>query len=295
MKIPVGRTLEAAFTFGLKSFLSVLGTVWLPILVTIVLIGGAVTLSVMSLHGRVFGPDPTALLHLLVHMSGALALAWIVFMIMGAMIQVGLLRKALGLHPGPVFVYFSLGTDVRRMLGAMLLLSVIYVGVGIGFAAAEVAIFAVAHSLSWGPGGYWIAGIACVVLACAYIYIVIRISYFLPAVVVAENRIGIGRAWALGGGNFWRIVAVVLVIVLAVNIAASMLSSVFAPPFLSTFGPRPDPAEFFHRYLQYMASAGPMLGIVYLLQTVLLYGLFAGAAASAYRAVTSPSEGLKPA
>jgi len=35
MKIPVGRTLEAAFTFVFKNFLSVLGIVWFPMLVAV--------------------------------------------------------------------------------------------------------------------------------------------------------------------------------------------------------------------------------------------------------------------
>ena len=120
MKIPVGKTLEAAFSFGLKSFFSTLGVVWFPFLVGIALIGGAIVLSVAGLHGVILDPkmDSAGFVHVLAHLSGAFVLAWVVFLVVGAMIQVGLLRKALGLHPGPVFIYFSLGPDVWRMLGA---------------------------------------------------------------------------------------------------------------------------------------------------------------------------------
>jgi hypothetical protein len=211
------------------------------------------------------------------------------------MIQVGLLRKALGLHPGPVFIYFSLGSEVWRMIGAMLLLFVIMVGLAIGFVLAGFVVYGIAHVAMGEPGSYWIAGLAAFVLWCGYIYSLVRVSYFVPVVVVAENHIGIGRAWALAGGNFWRIVAIFLVITLAVNIVASMVSSIFAPSFMMSFNQQSDPAEFLRHYMTYLTTFGPLLGIVYLLQTVLLYGLLVGAAANAYRAVTSAPEGLQPA
>jgi hypothetical protein len=297
MKIPVGKTLEAAFSFGLKNFLSVLGVVWFPVLAMIVLIGGAAFLAIVSMHGSFPDPkiDPAGFMHTLLHFSALFSWVWAVFLIAASMIQVGLLRKALGLHPGPVFIYFSLGSEVWRMVGAMLLLFVIMMGLAIGFVLAGLAAYGIAHVAMGEPGSYWITGLAAVVLWCGYIYAIVRISYFVPAVVVAENHIGIGRAWSLAGGNFWRIIAIVLVISLAVNIVASMVSSIFAPSFMMTFTQQSDPAEFLHHYMTYLSTFGPLLGIVYLLQTVLLYGLLAGAAANAYRAVTAPPEGTQPA
>jgi hypothetical protein len=291
MKIPVGKTLEAAFNFGFKNFFSILGIVWFPFLVGIALIVGAIVLSLAGLQGVNLDPkmNPAGFVHAMIHLSGAFVVAWVVFLVAGAMIQVGLLRKALGLHPGPVFIYFSLGPDVWRMLGAMLLLFVIMMGIVIGLTLAGLAAYGIAHVAMGEPGSYWIAGLAGVVLFCAYIYSVVRISYFVPVVVVAERHIGIGRAWALARGNFWRIVAVVLVISLAVNIVASMLTSIVAPSFMMTFNSQSDPTEFLHHYMTYLSSYGPLLGIVYLLQTVLLYGLLAGASANAYRALTEPA------
>jgi hypothetical protein len=275
----------------------VLGVVWFPVLAAIVLIGGAAFLAVGGMHGSFPDPkiDPTGFMRALAHLSGLFGWVWLVFMVVGAMIQVGLLRKALGLHPGPVFIYFSLGADVWRMLGAMFLIFVIMMGIAIGLVLAGLVIYGIAHVAMGEPGSYWIAGLAAFVLFCAYIYSIVRISYFVPAVVVAENHIGIGRAWSLAGGNFWRIIAIVLVITLAVNIVASMVSATFAPSFMMTFGQPTDPAQFLRHYTTYLGTFGPLLGIVYLLQTVLLYGLFAGAAANAYRAVTSPPEGTQTA
>jgi hypothetical protein len=298
MKIPVGKTLEAAFTFGFRNFLSILGTVWFPALVAIALIGGIALLAFAGMHGNFPDPklDPIGFTHAMVHLGGLMGWVWIVFIVIGAMIQVGLLRKALGLHPGPVFIYFSLGADVWRMIGAMFLIFLIMIGLCIAAVVAGFAAYGIAHVATGEPGSYWIASLAGIVLFCIYIYIAVRISYFVPVVVVAENHIGIGRAWSLAAGNFWRIFAIVIVISLAVNIAAGMLQSAFAPPFMMTFSQPVDPSEFLRNYMHYLSSAGPIIGLVSLLQMVLLYGLLAGAAANAYRAVTSPPpEGLQAA
>jgi hypothetical protein len=267
-----------------------LGVVWFPLVVAIALIAGAVILSIGAMHGAFPDPkaDPTAFLHALTHFGGVFGLCWLVFMIVGAMIQVGLLRKALGLHPGPVFIYFSLGAPVWRMIGAMLLLFVIFIGIALGEVAVGFIVYGLAHSFVAAPGSYWIVGIAVFFLFCFYFYAMVRVSYFVPVIVVAEGHIGIGRAWELARGSFWRIVAIMLVISLAVNIVASMISTAIAPSFMVSFGQQTDPAEVWRQFVAHMAAFGPLLGIVYFLQIVLLYGLHAGAAANAYRAVTSP-------
>jgi hypothetical protein len=41
----------------------------------------------------------------------------LLLLIARAMVSVGVLRKALGLHEGPIFVYFSLGPSERRCGG----------------------------------------------------------------------------------------------------------------------------------------------------------------------------------
>ena len=52
-------------------------------------------------------------------------------------------------------------------------------------------------------------GLAGIVAVLWYIYAAVRLVFFLPAVVVAEEQIGLGRSWALGRGNFWRIIIVI--------------------------------------------------------------------------------------
>jgi hypothetical protein len=305
MKIPVGETLEAAFGFAFTRFLSVLGTMWFPVLIGVAIVGGAAFATLSGFHAVFVDAkaDPMAALHAMVHLSGLISAFWVVFLVIGAMIQVGLLRKALGLHPGPVFVYFSLGAEVWRLVGATLLLWLIFIGMAAAGVVAGLVVFGLSQSFVPAPGRYWIDGIAFFALGCAYLYAFVRISYFVPVVVVAEGHIGIGRAWELAGGNFWRIVAIVLVIVIAVNVVASMLSAIFMPPFatMMTWGIHTDPADLLRHYMTHLTAASPVLVLIYLLQNVLLYGLLAGASANAYRALApadptaAAPQGMHPA
>jgi hypothetical protein len=297
MKIPVGKTLEAAFTFTFRNFFSVVGTVWFPLLVAIVLVVGLAILAFAGMHGNFPDPkiDQAAFLQMVPRLIGLFSWFWFVFIVAGAMIQVGLLRKALGLHPSPVFIFFSLGSDVWRMIGALFLIFLISICLVLAFVAAGFVVYGIAHVAVGEPGSYWIAGLSGFALFCGYIYSIVRLAYFVPVIVVAEHHIGIGRAWELGRGNFWRIILISFVLSLAVNIVTGMIQSTFAPPFIVTPGQPVDPAEFFKMYMTYMHSFGPLLLVLFIVQMIFLYGLMAGAAANAYRAVTAPPEGTQPA
>lgn len=297
MKIPVGKTLEAAFIFAFRNILSILGTVWFPVLVAGVLIGGAAFLTVSGMHGHI--PDPktqwAAFVQFLLQLIPLLVWAVIVVIVTGAMVQVGLLRKALGLHPSPVFVFYSLGRDVWRLIGASFLLLVIAIGLEIAFVAAGFIVYGVAHATLHEPGSYWIAGAAGVVLFCAYFYCMVRLGYFVPVIVVAEHHIGIGRSWELARGNFWRIIAITIVLSLAIGIVAQMVQAIFLPPFMTTFDEHGDPHMVMQRIMAYFHTVAPILIVVGLFRIIFQYGLMAGAAANAYRAVTPPPEGTQPA
>ncbi len=123
------------------------------------------------------------------------------------MVTVSLQKKALGNMPAPTFCYFSMGAPVWRMIGATflaLLAYIVIVIVTIGITAA----LAVAAT-KFGPHfGEAIAVILGIIASFWAIYAAVRLFFFLPAVVVAEEQIGLVRAWELGGGNFWRIFAV---------------------------------------------------------------------------------------
>ena len=55
------------------------------------------------------------------------------------------------------------------------------------------------------------------------IFAVLRLGFLLTPVVVAENRISLRRPWELSRGNFWRIFAIALAIVIPLALLAFLL------------------------------------------------------------------------
>ncbi|MGH6871311.1 MAG: hypothetical protein ACREHE_07380 [Rhizomicrobium sp.] len=293
MKMPVGETLEGAFSFAFRNFLSVIGTMWFPYLLAGAIIGGVVYLlhpdvNAMFAAIPVDNKDPMAVFRVYQKYGHIITLAWVVLLIAGAMVRVGLMRKALGLHPGLVFIYFSLGAPVWRMIGASLLLSIIMVAIVLAdIAGCALVIGLAGHALQ--QPVLWIADAIAVVIAIVIpVYAAFRFFFFLTPVIVAEERIGIGRAWSLGGGNVLRIIVVLLAILLAVAIVFGILESFFLPHFVMT-GTTVDPQDV--QRWQAKAITSPAFVVLLLLQVVVTEALMAGAMATGYRAVTGTAEG----
>jgi hypothetical protein len=288
MKIPVGRTIEGAYGFAFSNFLSVLGTAWFPFVALIAFIGGMAALLVpgmmASFQQGVFDPSKIA------GGVGVGFLAVLAYLVVVSMVNVGIQRKALGLHPGPVFFYFSLGAPVWRMIGAMFLAGLVLIGIGIAFFAICAITWAVSGSYLH-DGAMWAVRVAVIAIAvCADIYIAVRLIYLLPAVVVAEEQIGLGRSWSLAHGSFWRIFVIMLATVLPIGIVYSVLSATISGA--STM-PVYHAGMTFPQMMQAYAATSHPFGIgavvLYLAYIIVLNGLQNGAIASAYRAVASPA------
>ena len=292
MKIPVGRTIEGAFGFVFRNFLSVFGVIWFPYLVATAIIVGA-TLWLVPDWRTVFdhvGNDPTTIVGPMMRLARIFTVAWPVLLVVGAMVEVGLLRQALGLHKGQTLVYFSLGAPVWRMVGALILVFFISLAIVLATALAAGLIIGLASTFVPSPGRWWIDGIVGAVAVIWAIYAVIRLRFFLPAVVVAEGEIGIGRAWHLAGGNVLRIIAISLVIGISVSIVFGIISALFTPaiPF-PMFAQHGDPQMIWRWYSVVLHSVGPVLVAIRLVQIAFMAALGAGAVASAYRSLVPPA------
>jgi hypothetical protein len=291
MKIPFERTIAAAYRFVVQNFVSVLGIGWFPFLL-VALVAAALLSTVFPQLDLVLqsGQEKWSqeqLAQLFAPMMGAGIVFAIVIILAAAMVMVGMMRKALGQHPGPVYFYFSLGGQVWRMVGAYILLLLLFwavtvaIAIGIGIvsfllskaapsAQGPVTVFLVCVALLWG------------------IYAAVRVQFFLPAVVVAENHIGIRRSWNLGRGNFWRIVGIVIAIVLPIGIVHSILTNVLlqtsvAPQSMMT----PEEVRLYlEATIRAMKRVWPILVLIELLYMNIVTGLAVGAIANAYNAVT---------
>lgn len=295
MKMPVGETLEGAFGFLFRNIISVIGTFWFPYLVAGAIIGGAVYLTHPDFSAfTTMGPngDPKAALAFFQQFRGVFTLGWLVLLIVGSMVRVGLLRKALGLHEGPVLIYFSLGAPVWRMLGANILLGILAIAVVIAAIAGCGAVFVAAGASLKQPLLGLVDTIAVVLAIFVPLYVILRFMFFLGPVVVAEERIGLGRAWSLGGGNVLRAIVVVIAISVAVGIVFSILSSFVLPPLpIAAMQQPPNAQTIFNLEMQMLRKAGPLLVVLWTLQILFTEGLLAGAMASGYRAVTGTAKG----
>lgn len=298
MKMPVGETLEGAFSFAIRNILSVLGTVWFPYLMAVAIVGGAVYL--MHPDWTVFtqaSSDPAAIISEIGRFAPIFTLGWLVLLVTDSMVRVGLMRKALGLHEGPVFIYYSLGAPVWRMLGASVLLTLIFVGIIIAAIAVCAGTIAFCGSYLQQPGRGLVDTVVVTTAILATIYAMIRFFFFLPAVVVAEERIGLGRAWELGRGNVLRIIVVVLAISLATQFVFGTLTSAIMPMgSFPRFGDHVVPQDVINWEMNMLHTTGPWLLVIWVLQSIVTAALLAGAAAFAYRKVTSggavPAEGM---
>ena len=299
-KIPLEATISAAYRFLFTRILSVLGTLWLPVLVMAALFGGLVYLMVPHevWQGQIPAifeqkhPDPWALLAILKPFFIGMPVMTLIGLVMSSMMMVGLLRLSLG-QKQTQYIYFSLGGDVWRLTLAMFLLVFIIILlylVAIGIAVGGSFLFK-----QFLPHGAWIAltvllGIAA---ACYPIYAIVRLYFFLPATIVSQHRIGFGHSWELGRGNFWRIVLVFLVIAIPVGIVCGMISNIAVMPIIASqlmrFQEHPSPTEV----LALLHGMLPLLPIVIgvgIVQRIATTALIAGAAGSAYNALSAKKE-----
>ena len=292
VKLPVERTIADAYRFAFAAFLSVLGTVWLPYLILILIVFGLI---------RAVAPDVPRMLG-----TGDLDLAagvellrlgilvGIFAFIVGSMVTVDLQRKAMATKTGRPYAFFSLARPVWRMAGASFL-AVVVVGVVAG--AALLACFAIwsAAGALGAPGGL-IRAIAILATIALIIYIMLRLMFFLPAVVVAENSIGLERAWILGGHNFWRILLVSIAIVLPVVTVFHLVSwALLGPlPGLHELGAQGGLKALLRAGLMHYGPKGYVMLFLEIIERILLLGLLNGAVASAYLAVNSDSATAAP-
>jgi hypothetical protein len=306
--VPLGKTIEASYRFAFAHILSVFGIIWLPSVIFLAALGAAAWLvwpdiqGLQSVHFQggnglrftLSGEDRDHVLRVL-HSAGRFAVpVGLVGLAMRAMIAVGVLEKALGRREKPVFVYFSLAAPVWRMIGASLLAGLILSGIVLA-TCIGVAV------LLWGVGHYagGISGLAKFALAAAavtwIVYMALRLVFFLPAVVVAEERIGLARAWMLGGGNVWRILGLVLAVLLPAAIVASTLSraltgGAMAPQVAEIVRFAASPTDALAAVMSRLRAVWPVLLALNVVYATVVTGLGYGAMANAYKAVTAPEE-----
>lgn len=307
-KIPVFATVARAYRFAFGQFLRLLGIAWAPLAVVIafglLLTPGFMGNHFMGNHMPVNDPDEIARQTLRLF-----PLTFAVMLIVRAMIATGVTELALGLRKGVTVVFFSLGASVWRFVGSWLLVMLVMLVLVIGsFIAIGIVLGvggALAGNLLHAPTGWVAIAAVCLVVAFyAFVFFVsVRLTFFIPPVVVAEKRVDLARGWILTRGNFWRIFVIGLAIFIPlIVVGCAIFLAVFGTELLHTLGDvfalgmhsakqaaieqRLDALSMTMRTRS--LAVWPYMAVVNLILQTIVYGLLYGASAFAYRAVNPP-------
>ncbi len=294
-KIPLEKTIGGAYRFLFSNIVSVVGIVWLPYLVFGGIAAACVAywlklhpISSMNFDAAHFDPAP------FVALGQIVPVITICLLLAALMTTVGLTRKALGLMEGTTFVYFSLGAAAWRLLGASLLIVLIYIGTIVLFVVVAVVWALFGQKFLPHGAAMLVDVLGIIAMVLWLIYMMVRLTFFVPAVVVAEETIGIGRSWQLGAGNFWRIFLTFFMVALPPLIVFGMVNSIVStslygampiPTFIGN--PHPDPQQVLNFYKQILTRMGPLMLALQFVYVVIARALYAGAVATAYRGVTA--------
>ena len=293
-KIPVGQTIGHAYSFAFKNFFSIVGLIWFPFAI---LAAGTAAMSMISVDfpRAIFSSDTAAMGHI-----WYMIVPFYVFAtVLSCVLIVAITQYALGLR-APSYFYFSLGKPVWRLFAAFVLVFLLIIAIAAVVAIGALLVgMAIAAATGITPGSKPTGGTAAMLgfgaiitfaaLYCGFIYVLVRQIFLLTPVVVAENRIGLGRAWKLGRGNFWRMFLILLAIILpigAVEVAVLFGFIMHGLPPTAAQGATPEQiAAWSAQNVAYMKQYWFVLAPCYFAFLTIIYGLLCGAQAFAYRAL----------
>ena len=304
-KIPVGRSIGGAYSFAFGNILNNIGEIWIPLAILCVVMFFFQKPYLDAVTGMA-AQDPQAAMRILPLFFGI----FVAMTVLLTAIHAGLTKEALGLRRGSAFLQFPFGAGTWRLLGANLLLMVVmwviyFAAVIIGLVGG-ILLAVIFGGQNGNPAVVGlIVGVCALIFVGALIYILARFSFLLAPVTIAENRISLIRAWQLTRGSFWRIFVILLVLLIPVVILEMIVFVLFiGRDLFAGFHPGMTPQEIVQQQQQQMVVVRQVMErmsgywfVTYplsFLVTAVIYGMFAGASAAAYKAVV-PSDGTPEA
>lgn len=286
-KIPVLDTIRFAYSYTFTHLGTIIGLIWVP-MVILAVPGYFVTSYYYSAVPDALAVGDVAT----VGRAGLLVIVWgLVSLLISSIMYVAVTQHALELREGQVIAHFALGPAEFRVFGAALAVAAL----ALLFATVDGALADAVRSLM-GPSGAATAEFVALAGVLAIVYAVIRLSFLLVPATVVEEKVGLGRAWELSSGNFWRIVAVGVaslgpIVVLSVLGEALILGSGATAHAASAAGNNAQQMQQMANQMRVAARNLPLLyGLSFVISPLVL-GLALAPAAFAYRVLTGAETG----
>jgi hypothetical protein len=287
-KIPTGKTIAYAYSFTFGHLGTIIGLVWLPLVV----------LTVLNFLPQMAGGDLDASGQSPL-MQGSQAIGRVAIsaltLLLYSIIYVAVTRQALGLRQGGATMHFALGMPEFRVFGAMLLLFVVM----LAFVGTYFGVVVIVASVGGNSAAITsIAAVIAVVGAIALLYALVRLSFLVAPVTVAEEQINLARGWTLTKGNFSRILGVMLAIGLPIFVIymtgiAALMGTELATPVPAAIAN--NGAKLVQHVMQIVNRHLPELMGLELILAPFSLGLNLGAAAFAYRALVQDTAVVRAA
>jgi hypothetical protein len=299
-KIPVGQTIEQSYAFVFGRYLSLLGVVWLPMVLTA---GLSLLYARWSYGAWTIVPPESMSPQMAIRAVPFSLLLSAVMMAIIIVIGMGVVREAVGTRSGPRFVYFRFGSDELRAAGAAILLVIgLYIVLIVAIIVSGVigAIVIGVHGATNGAKhdptllGIQILGfigMGALVASVVCIYFGARFGFLLVPATAAEHRFALERSWELTKGNFWRALTVIIatfIPVIAVHLI--VIGFTLGPMYVAIFTHLSDQQAMMrqmHAVMQTQSKTLPYIWGLNLLLAPLTYGLWFAPGAFAYRSLTS--------
>jgi hypothetical protein len=301
-KVPVGRTSAGAYRFLALRPGTVVGLGWLPA----AFYAGAVWFCIQRLGAAMQVAVPSS-----ATFNEFTAVDFLALLVATALlvptVLVPFTQSALGVKRDPVAAHFVFGWREARLALALLRYYAIVIAVlvalafaldfaiGIGLPKPGTLISGFGMPAQWQgtPMVVWLDGAAAFVLAIVYLFLAVRLGFYLAPQAAVEETVTLRRAWTLSSGGFWRLA----IIHVAVAVPAALL---FGAAIYAIEGDALNdvlrtawtgvPSEGVGALYRLQYEHGGALAGVWALGMIVASALFSGASATAYRALEGAEE-----
>ncbi len=271
-KVPILATVRAAWSFVYTHLGAIIGLVWVPVVVMTVTgffvesrYYAAVADSLAS--GNVVTQGP-ALLGIFVY--------FIAVLLLYSAMYVPVVQLAQGQRKDGALLHFAFGPPEWRLFRALLGL--------FAFLLVPVMLSGVLASLPQLAKMQELLSVLLVLVFMGIAYAGLRFVVLLPAIAVSEEGPALPRAWKLSAGNFWRLLAILLLTVAPLLLCAGIAGVVLMGAQAMAPGLDQTPAMQAAR-LQAVAGNMPIAKGIEFFIAPLLTGLVASISASVYAVV----------